>query len=55
LHREGWRGLLAASAALPTSLVLVGFVREGVIPDDVVAVRARRVTEPPRPPRGMRT
>jgi hypothetical protein len=55
LHREGWRGLLATSGARPTSLVLAVFVRDGVIPEDVVAVRARRITEPPPPPRGMRT
>jgi hypothetical protein len=55
LHREGWKGLLAASAARPSSLVLVVFVRDGVIPDEIVAVRARRLTEPPAPPRGMRT
>jgi hypothetical protein len=55
LHREGWRGLLAASAARPTTRVLVVFLPEGVIPEDVVAVSARRIMEPPPPPSGMRT
>jgi hypothetical protein len=55
LHREGWRGLLAPSAARPGSLVLCVFLAGGLPP----AVRPIRphltVAEPPAPPVGMRT
>lgn len=55
LWREGWRGLLAPSAARPDGLVLCLF-RAG---DDVSGARprspARIVREPPAPPQGMTT
>ncbi len=55
LWSEGWRGLLAPSAARPDGLVLCLFV------DDPASLPAepgrppRVVTEPPVPPTGMRT
>lgn len=55
LSREGWRGLLAPSAARPSGLVLCLFV------DDPASLPAESVppprvfTEAPVPPTGMRT
>lgn len=55
LWGEGWRGLLAPSAARPDGLVLCLFV------DDPASLTAepvpppRVVTKPPVPPTGMRT
>lgn len=55
LCRDGWRGLLAPSAARPEGLVLCLFT------DDASAVPAEPVppptivSEPPPPPTGMRT
>jgi RES domain-containing protein len=55
LHREGWRGLLAPSAARPGSLVLCVFLTGG-LPQEVRAIRPHlTVAEPPAPPVGMRT
>jgi RES domain-containing protein len=55
LWTDGWRGLLAPSAARPDGLVLCLFV------DDPAALPAeplpppRIISEPPTPPTGMRT
>jgi hypothetical protein len=55
LWRDGWRGLLAPSAARPEGLVLCLFVDEiAPLPARPVG-RPRVVGEPPVPPRGMRT
>ena len=55
LWREGWAGLLAPSAARPEGQVLCVFVRDlgslAVRPFG----RPRTVSEPPAPPKGMRT
>lgn len=55
LHDEGWRGLLAPSAARPDSRVLVVFLPEGTIPGELVATGYTRIAEPPAPPTGMQT
>jgi RES domain-containing protein len=55
LHREGWRGLVAPSAARPEDHVLVIFLAEPTVPVDVVARSCTRINEPPTPPTGMRT
>ncbi|MGH7698844.1 MAG: RES domain-containing protein [Acidimicrobiales bacterium] len=55
LQRQGWRGLLAPSAARPASHVLVVFLPETRIPVELVAAGYTRVAEPPAPPTGMRT
>jgi RES domain-containing protein len=55
LWKEGWRGLLAPSAARADGLVLCLFVDDrAVLPVEPVAP-PRVVTEPPVPPTGMRT
>jgi RES domain-containing protein len=55
LHREGWSGLLAPSAARPSSIVLCVFLTAG-LPEEVRAIRPHlTVAEPPAPPVGMRT
>lgn len=55
LWREGWRGLLAPSAARPDGLVLCVFVDDPArLPAEPVPP-PRVVTEPPVPPTGMRT
>lgn len=55
LYNEGWRGLLAPSAARPGSRVLVVFLRGATIPVEFLAANCTRVAEPPVPPTGMRT
>lgn len=55
LCREGWRGLIATSAARPTSLVLAVFLSDAGIPNDVIPAGSTLVTESPVPPTGMRT
>lgn len=55
LHEEGWRGLLAPSAARPDSRVLVVFLPEASIPGELVATGYARIAEPPAPPTGMLT
>jgi RES domain-containing protein len=55
LHDEGWRGLLAPSAARPDSRVLVVFLPDATIPVQLVAVGHTRIAEPPAPPTGMQT
>ena len=55
LHREGWRGLIAPSAARPMSTVLAVFVRGGRVAPEIRAVDSTRVDAPPAPPTGMRT
>ncbi|MDA8038093.1 MAG: RES family NAD+ phosphorylase [Actinomycetota bacterium] len=55
LHEDGWRGLVASSAAHPTSLVLVVFIPRGAHPDDVVPIASTQVGDVPVPPTGMRT
>jgi RES domain-containing protein len=55
LHREGCAGLIAPSVARPEGRVLCVF-RGAAVPAGLRPVgRARRVSEPPTPPRGMRT
>jgi RES domain-containing protein len=54
LHRDGWAGLLAPSAARPEGRVLCVFRDEGP-PEGLRAEERRRVSEPPVPPPGMRT
>ena len=55
LHGEGFAGLIAPSAARPEGRVLCVF-RGAATPVGLRAGgRARRVSEPPVPPRGMRT
>jgi RES domain-containing protein len=55
LWREGWRGLLASSAARPEGRVLCLFVdNAGAVPARPSG-RPRIVAEPPVPPTGMRT
>ena len=55
LHGDGWRGLIAPSAARLASLVLAVFVPAGATPDDVVPIASTQVTDVPVPPTGMRT
>jgi RES domain-containing protein len=55
LHREGWRGLIAPSAARPRDHVLVVFLPDPAIPVEVVATSYTRVSELPTPPTNMRT
>ncbi len=55
LHRDGWRGLIAPSAARPRDHVLVVFLPAADLPAEVVARSYTRVPEPPAPPTGMRT
>lgn len=56
LWREGWRGLIAPSAARPEGRVLCLF-REGRARIEGVRPvgRGRRIDEPPAPPTGMTT
>lgn len=55
LWKEGWRGLLAPSAARASGLVLCLFVEDPtVLPAQPVAP-PKVLTEPPAPPTGMRT
>lgn len=55
LHGEGWRGLLAPSAARPDSRVLVVFLPDETIPAELVATGYTRIADPPAPPIGMQT
>ncbi|WP_310961343.1 RES family NAD+ phosphorylase [Nocardioides terrisoli] len=55
LYTEGWRGLVAPSAARPRSMVLVIFLTDHAVADEVTPVRHLRIAEPPAPPTGMRT
>jgi len=52
---DGWRGLVASSAAHPTSLILVVFIPGGDLPNDVVPIASTQVVDVPVPPTGMRT
>ncbi len=54
LWREGWRGLLASSAARPDGVVLCLFVDPVTLPAEPIPP-SRVVTEPPAPPAGLRT
>ena len=55
LWREGWAGLVAASAARPEGRVLCVFIDDpGALPVRPFG-RTRVVLEPPAPPTGMRT
>jgi hypothetical protein len=55
LWNEGWRGLLAPSAARPQGLVLCLFIEDpNVLPARPVG-RPKVVAEPPVLPSGMRT
>lgn len=55
LNLEGWRGLIAPSAARPASLVLAVFVSTGALPDDLAPIASTQVADVPVPPTGMRT
>lgn len=55
LYADGWRGLLAPSAARPESLVVAVFLVQAEGPDELVPVNRARTTEPPIPPTGMQT
>jgi RES domain-containing protein len=55
LWREGWRGLLAPSAARSEGLVLCLFVDDPAVLPAQPLGRPRVVREPPAPPIGMRT
>lgn len=55
LNREGWRGLLAPSAARPGSRVLVVFLPEQAVSAELVATGYARIADPPAPPTGMQT
>jgi len=55
LRDEGWRGLLAPSAARPDSHVLAVFLTGGRPPSELVTAGRTRVAQPPATPTGMRT
>lgn len=55
LWKEGWRGLLAPSAARPNGLALCLFVEDPTVLPAQPVPPPRVVTEPPTPPTGMRT
>lgn len=55
LWRNGWRGLLAQSAARPTGLVLCLFIDDPPTPPAEPVPPAAVVSEPPAPPTVMRT
>lgn len=55
LHGQGWCGLIAPSAARPTSLVLAIFLSDAGILEHVVPAASTLVTDAPVPPRGMHT
>jgi RES domain-containing protein len=55
LWQEGWSGLLAPSAARPDGLVLCLFVEDTAVLPAQPLPPPRVVTEPPAPPRRMRT
>ncbi|MGH3495512.1 MAG: RES family NAD+ phosphorylase, partial [Sciscionella sp.] len=55
LQGEGWRGLLAPSAARPASHVLAVFLPGSTTPSELVIAACTRIAQPPVPPTGMRT
>lgn len=55
LWRDGWRGLLAPSAARPSGVVLCLFVVDPLVPPAAPIPPPTIVAEPPVPPTGMRT
>jgi hypothetical protein len=55
LWPEGWRGLLAPSAARPDGLVVCLFVEDPTVLPAEPLPPPRVVSEPPTPPTGMRT
>lgn len=55
LWKEGWRGLLAPSAARASGLVLCLFVEDPTVLPAQAVPPPRVMTEPPAPPIGMRT
>lgn len=56
LWKDGWRGLLAPSAARPKGKVLCLFREPNEMIDGVRPVgRGRRIDDPPAPPTGMTT
>jgi hypothetical protein len=55
LHGEGWLGLLAPSAALPTGRVLCLFRDKDSVRGAAPAPPPRFVAEPPPPPKGLQT
>ncbi len=55
LWKEGWRGLLAPSAARANGLVLCLFVEDPTVLPAQPVPPPKVVTEPPTPPTGMRT
>jgi RES domain len=55
LHEEGWSGLLAPSAALPTGSVLCLFRDGGGVHGATPVPSPRLVAEPPPPPKGLQT
>lgn len=55
LWKQGWRGLLAPSAARASGLVLCLFVEDPTVLPAQSVPPPRVMTEPPAPPIGMRT
>jgi len=55
LSADGWPGLLAPSAALPTGKVLCLFRDKDGVPNAEPTSALRQVSEPPPPPTGLRT
>jgi hypothetical protein len=55
LWKDGWRGLLAPSAARASGLVLCLFVEDPTVLPAQPVPPPKVVTEPPTPPTGMRT
>jgi RES domain-containing protein len=56
LHRDGFAGILAPSAARPESVVMCVFLSTGSLAGAITPrLPPRRVNEPPVPPTGMRT
>jgi RES domain-containing protein len=55
LAADGFPALVAPSAARPEGLVLCVFRRDGELGGVRKVGRARRVDQPPAPPRGLRT
>ncbi len=54
LQDEGWRGLLAPSAARPASHVLAVFLSGTTLPPQLVTAGCTGVAQPPAPPRPSR-
>ncbi len=55
LAKDGWAGLLAPSAALPTGKILCLFRDEHGVRGATPIPPPRRIDEPPPPPTGLRT